>query len=181
MRLRTSIMMTTAGTGSWAAQAGPTKAGSVPFCMGGDPKVPPIHGVESAVSKIFSSIEVRIDWHNGSCPASLKVAFANKVPLGISSSALAYAMRYEGTHIVVFYERVQQEFNCAQRLLAYVLVHEITHILEGVTGHSATGIMKARWDGADYSDMAHNALVFTADDVKSIYPGMDLRAALENR
>ena len=63
----------------------------------------------------------------------------------------------------------------------YVLAHEIAHILEGVMCHSATGIMKAQWGGRDYFDMAHNTLVFTSDDVKSIQHGIDLRAALENR
>ena len=57
---------------------------------------------------------------------------------------LAYALPFEGTHIVVFYDRVEEcvRADLFPTLLAYVLVHEITHILQEITRHSATGIMK---------------------------------------
>ncbi len=35
-------------------------------------------------------------------------------------------------------------------VLAHVLVHEITHILEGLNEHSQEGIIKARWTFQDY-------------------------------
>ena len=39
-------------------------------------------------------------------------------------------------------------------LLAHVLVHEITHVLEGVDRHTGQGVMKARWTEDDLALMA---------------------------
>jgi hypothetical protein len=49
-----------------------------------------------------------------------------------------------------------------------VLVHEITHILQGVDRHSESGIMKAQWTIDDYRAMASKPLSFTPLDVKLI-------------
>ena len=38
-------------------------------------------------------------------------------------------------------------------VLANVLVHEITHILQGPCWHSDTGVMKARWTHTDYMEI----------------------------
>jgi hypothetical protein len=54
-------------------------------------------------------------------------------------------------------------------LLAHVLVHEITHVLEGVSRHSETGLMKAHWTGKDYMATAHKPLEFDPVDVNIIH------------
>jgi len=54
-------------------------------------------------------------------------------------------------------------------VLAHVLVHEITHVLEGVARHSASGIMKARWEGADYERMHFAPLPFAGEDLRLIH------------
>jgi hypothetical protein len=51
-----------------------------------------------------------------------------------------------------------------------VLVHEVSHILEGVSRHSDSGVMKARWTGNDF------ALGFAQMDVELIHEGLDARA-----
>jgi hypothetical protein len=60
-------------------------------------------------------------------------------------------------------------------LLAHVLVHEITHILQGVTRHSAEGVMKAQWTQEDLSSMLRKSLEFTSLDVDLIHDGMAVR------
>ena len=60
-------------------------------------------------------------------------------------------------------------------LLAHVLVHELTHLLEGVPRHSASGIMKAHWDENDYSRMLLAPLPFAAEDIEMIWRGMTAR------
>jgi hypothetical protein len=57
--------------------------------------------------------------------------------------------------IVVFYDRIAKGSarEGAGPRLAQVLVHEITHILEGVKRHSGSGVMKARWAEWDLFDM----------------------------
>ena len=63
------------------------------------------------------------------------------------------ARPYVGT-IVAFPNRVQEvNPNGGPSVMAHVLVHEITHVLEGVARHSGTGVMKARWDDRDYFEM----------------------------
>jgi len=80
---------------------------------------------------------------------------------------------------VVFYDRLREcvEADQIPTLLAYVLVHEITHILQGNPRHSATGIMKAHWNGDGYFDMRANALTFTAEDEDLLHAGLDARLA----
>jgi hypothetical protein len=58
--------------------------------------------------------------------------------------------------------------------VAHVLVHEITHVIEGVTRHSASGIMKARWDTRDYFDMRRRPHAFAQEDVSLIYDGLKI-------
>lgn len=61
-------------------------------------------------------------------------------------------------------------------LLAHVLVHEITHILQGTCRHSDTGIMKARWTHQDYMEMGQKPLSFTEKDLQLIRTGLAKRA-----
>jgi hypothetical protein len=63
----------------------------------------------------------------------------------------------------------------APRLLAHVMVHEVTHVLQGSNAHSATGIMKARWTPEDCLEMLHGALKFASYDVIALKGGMDRR------
>jgi hypothetical protein len=65
----------------------------------------------------------------------------------ITNGIIAFAP-YDGTHIIVFAGRVRviaKALNL-QVLFGYVLVHEISHILEGICRHSESGFMKAQWD-----------------------------------
>jgi hypothetical protein len=77
---------------------------------------------------------------------------------------------------VVFYDRVRKsDPNRVTYTLAYVLVHEMTHILEGITRHSKRGIMKAQWDRDDHFEMGLERLEFAPEDVDLIYRGLAAR------
>jgi hypothetical protein len=65
-------------------------------------------------------------------------------------------------------------------LLAHVLAHEVAHLLGGTDAHSSNGIMKARWNGSDYDQMAQKHLTFADFDVHLIYAGLDARASRKN-
>jgi len=93
--------------------------------------------------------------------------------------ALAYALPFEGTHVVLFYDRVLTAASPAVTpyLLGHVLAHEIVHLLQGVEQHSASGLMKARWDNRDYVDMQRSPLKLTKDDLDLIERGLELRAS----
>jgi hypothetical protein len=94
----------------------------------------------------------------------------------LKPGALAYALPYEGSHIVVFWDRVQATTGPrVPALLAHVLAHEITHILEGFCRHSESGLMKAHWDVSSYRMMNSETLPFAGEDVELIYAGLARR------
>ena len=53
-------------------------------------------------------------------------------------------------------------------LLGHAMVHEMTHLLQGVNRHSATGVMKAHWDSGDYLEMKRHILALTPEDIQII-------------
>jgi hypothetical protein len=63
----------------------------------------------------------------------------------------------------------------AAKLMAYVLVHEITHILRGTDVHSREGIMKDRWNSADQEQIYAGKLTFTQADIELIQLGLESR------
>jgi hypothetical protein len=136
---------------------------------------------EMLAARILAQAGAPVEWHLGrSCPAVpyvIKIGFQQHTPDGQLPRALAYAMPTEGTHIVVMYDRVKRvgRDDLLPQLLAYVLVHEITHILQGTARHSATGIMKAYWSQADYSDMRISGLSFTQLDLDLLNVGLEAR------
>ena len=62
-------------------------------------------------------------------------------------------------------------------LLAHVPAHEIAHILQGVSRHSASGVMKAGFGAADHNKMKRKGLGFTNEDIDLIHIGLDKRQA----
>jgi hypothetical protein len=60
-------------------------------------------------------------------------------------------------------------------LLAHVLAHEITHVLQGGDRHSETGIMQAHWTAKEIGRMASNPLSFTPEDIELINKGLAMR------
>jgi hypothetical protein len=57
-------------------------------------------------------------------------------------------------------------------LLAHLIAHEVTHVLERVSRHSETGLLKAHWTSRDYAEMDRHPLAFTADDIVLIQLGL---------
>jgi hypothetical protein len=131
--------------------------------------------------RMFAKIGVEIDWRSlgTSCPArALVVSLETQEPDRFFPHAFGYAQPYEGTHIHVFYDRVQKAVGPSRvrYLLAHVLAHEITHMLEGTVRHSETGIMKAHWDVEEYTDLHWKPLEFAPEDIDLIYLGLASRA-----
>lgn len=132
-------------------------------------------------SKIFATAGVNVNWSKWDrCPAdSLYISLQQDARPSDHPRALAYALPYEGTHIVLFWDRITNTAGpiALPFLLAHVLVHEITHILQGVDHHSDSGVMKAEYSAADIAGMRVRALPFTAEDLYLIHAGMKSRWA----
>jgi hypothetical protein len=138
---------------------------------------------KAQATKMFGNIGVRIQWHDvGRTPLpgnAIVVDIVEQAPLNECGGALACAKPYEGTHIRVFYDRLQTTVGekMIPALLGHVMVHEITHMLQGTNHHTDRGVMKARWDANDFGQMRSHTLPFTDSDVTLINIGLAVREA----
>jgi hypothetical protein len=133
-------------------------------------------------SRMFAAIGVTIEWRVGvrGCPAQgIQILLLQTTPEYLEPGALAFARPYEGTHILVFYDRIAKDRNRPRVpiVLGHVLVHEITHILQGFAQHSDSGVMKARWTSTDYTNMDWKPLGFEPHDIVLIYSGLAMRSS----
>jgi hypothetical protein len=135
---------------------------------------------QGIAAKMFAGVGVKIAWHDMSgCPAQgIPISLSERAPASFHPGAMAYAMPYEGAHIVLFYDRIAVSGRALlPHLMAHVMVHEITHILQGVDRHSEEGVMKAHWGQQDFNRMIGKSLEFTEGDVEMIHNGLLTRAA----
>jgi hypothetical protein len=130
-------------------------------------------------ARMFEHAGVRIRWRRGqpknasdSRDRALVVRLEDRTPANRRADVLGVTTPQEGVHITVFYDRVRRLSSSEEssELLAFVLVHEITHALQGESRHAETGIMKARWKGRDYYEIARDP--FTQQDVDLIHRGL---------
>jgi hypothetical protein len=133
---------------------------------------------ERLACDMFAVIGVTLKWRSVNPLPSEANAIAIDVvwsaPAAFKPAALALTFPGEGVHVRIFWGRIAA-YHSAPKVLAHVMVHEITHILQGVAQHSDEGIMKARWTGHDLDTMVMTPLQFTPADVDKIYRGMEAR------
>jgi hypothetical protein len=133
---------------------------------------------ERQASDMFEDIGITLCWRHGR-PSSqdtgaIDIEFLTGTSERFMPESLAYALPYEGVHIRIFWDRIRK-FAAPRELLAHVMVHEVTHILEGTACHSEAGIMKAHWTTDDVFAMESKPLKFTPGDVDLIYQGLERR------
>jgi hypothetical protein len=131
---------------------------------------------------MFAAIGVTVNWREGfrDCPPQgIFLSLTEQTPAELFPGALGYSLPYEGSHIRLFYDRISHDRPpiLVPALLAHVFAHEITHMLQGISEHSAHGIMKARWTQDDFSCMIVKPLPFSDRDVDMIYRGLAARIA----
>ena len=174
-----TMLAAMAGVMAQAGGAGQAADKRVTVCVESGVGLGVVLRAQQTASKMFAWIGVTIDWRRH-CPAQgILISLSDHTPAERLPHALAYALPYEGTHIVIFYDRVHRavEPDLLPCLLAHVLVHEITHILQGIGRHSGQGVMKANWDGPDHLAMRGKPLAFAPEDIDLIYLGLAGRAA----
>jgi hypothetical protein len=177
-----AMMMAATAAGVWAAENGEPQR-KVTVCVEQGTAGPVAHTAEVLAARMFAEIGVQVEWHvANSCARienALAITFSDGTPANHLPGTMAYALPYEGTHVVVFYDRIKGQVDgpVVPMLLAHVLVHEITHILQRVSRHSASGVMKAQFNYMDHFKMKRKDLGFTKEDIDLIHLGMDLRQA----
>jgi hypothetical protein len=133
-----------------------------------------IFGAQSIVSRIYERIGVRILWsrQTKNCPG-IVVKVTDRTPQAAHPGSLAVSTPYGENEIVVYYDRIRAvSRNETATLLGYIVAHEIAHIAQGISRHSNTGILKARWDTSDHASMRRAALYFADDDFDLIQRGL---------
>jgi hypothetical protein len=179
-----TMLAATVGVAAQASGMDKNKDKNVTVCVENTVGFTVLPLAEQLASQIFSTAGVGIDWRQGlaGCPVEgIRVtlsALSDHAPADLPPNAMAYALPYEGNHIVVFYDRLQRKVKGTQisSLLAHVLAHEVTHILQGIHRHSDRGLMKATWDGSDYQAMMWKPLPFTPGDIELLQSGLAARA-----
>lgn len=143
-----------------------------------------LHLAEGIADGMFATAGVRIEWHGhspeGGAPrgGALAIGLASNTPDRLLPGALGFARVYEGVHVDIFCDRLDRMApgsKMAVPLLAHVLVHEITHMLQGIDRHSESGVMKACWTASDYAEMLSAPLPFTPIDIQLIHLGLAAR------
>jgi hypothetical protein len=150
----------------------------VMVCMNPGANASPVYRAEMAASQVFAKAGVELRWKADvrTCAAAkpaIVITLMERTPPDCHPGAMAYALPYERTTIVVFHDRIRAVNVPA--LLAHVLVHEITHILQGVATHSSAGMMKAKWNASDYTEMQRKPLDLSTEDVLLIHNGIAIR------
>jgi hypothetical protein len=184
--MKAAAMMTMAavlGSAAWAAGKSGEQKVVVCFEESGG-QLPETPQARMIASKLFQTAGVKLEVLSGqrSCEGQrdqvIVVGLLTNTPKHLLPGALAYAREFEGVHIQVFYDRIANLAESRELrlyMLAYVIVHEITHILEGYDMHSASGIMKAYWGSPEYGLMRIGQLRFTDEDIKLIHAALAAR------
>jgi hypothetical protein len=146
---------------------------------------------QKLASVMFAKTGVYLNWRMG-LPKSHDVEGAITIEItsitptfhpGALAYAEPYAKQFNGVHIRVFFDRVENsgKGTLVPVLLAHVLVHEVTHVLEGGDHHSAEGVMKAHWTANDLYRMLDRPLPFEPFDVDLIQRGLASRGGTATR
>ena len=166
-----------AGAITGEARVRPAPAYTLTICTDAVNQLEYVEAVGQA-TRLFAGIGVRLDWRGAShCPAGgLRMSVSMATPANLHPGALGYALPFDGTHIVLLWDRIQDSVPPSEHvnLLAHVMAHEITHVLQGVTRHSETGMMKAQWGPADYHAMTQG-LPWSDDDLFFMRQGLERR------
>lgn len=138
---------------------------------------------EVSAGKILALAGLEIEWRNQrrSCPQDRDPIILNvttNTPRDYFPQAYGIALPFEGIHIRVFYDRIQQSRpDQVVALLGHVLAHEIVHSLSGTDSHSETGVMKRRWSQSDLEEMVIRPLPFSNFDLLLLNSGIRDRHA----
>ena len=139
------------------------------------------------VSRIFIAAGVVLTWHTPIVPNTAKsiesdgraftIRTVPKAPKAIAEGALACARPFgsSAADITIYEDRLEQFIetsNLGYVALAYVLAHELAHVMQGIDRHSRSGILKARWSEGDCRQMRLRILGFTVEDVDLIHRGL---------
>jgi hypothetical protein len=135
---------------------------------------------QETAARVYAGVDVKLRWRSQAA-TEIWMQFDTDVAPEVHPGAMGYAMPYgkTGTRIHILVDRVLRAGSqgSAGVLLGHVMAHELGHVLEGISRHSESGLMKARWDDHDLDEMLTGPLSISADDADLIKIGV-VRIAL---
>ena len=188
--MKTGFQLLIAFAGAWGAfgqdQAGVfDPAHHITICLGEQSDVHARWAMEREEA-IFAPTGVHVAYfQNGACPLgtdSIRIEF-REAPASFRPGTLGYAYAFEGAHIVILLHRVEALALVSypgpvEDMLAYVIAHEIAHVLEATDVHSRSGIMKAVWGSHEYRAIRLHKMTWQESDVEMIQSGMAHRTRI---
>jgi hypothetical protein len=133
---------------------------------------------EGQAKRMLASVGIAAEFHVGKPNYQgraevIEAVFTTQRDESFKPGVLAFAIlgQESGPRIEILYDRIVgcHRDSWAVPALAHVLVHEITHILEGVNRHSESGVMKAHWDPGDWNRMSSASFPFADEDIRLIH------------
>jgi hypothetical protein len=149
----------------------------------GQPPAQALFRAQAFASQILATAGVRLIWYARPTEQPIFIDIALDAPRNFHPGAFAYAYPFGDPRITILWNRVQTSPTPATNiaLLAYVIAHEIAHILQGTKRHSMEGVMKANWTLQDLEQMSSGSLSFKPVDVELIQLGLIARRAANGR
>ncbi len=130
---------------------------------------------QATAARIYAGVGVKLRWRSQAA-TEIWIQFDTGVAAGLYPGAMGYAMPYgkTGTSIHILLDRVLSAGSqkLAGVLLGHVMAHELGHVLEGISRHSNSGLMKARWDDHDFDQMLVRPLSFNSEDADLVRVGV---------
>ena len=160
---------------------------AVTIYMDYDPSIPTfvVRLAKRQASRIFAKIGTPVQFRYGrkaqtvgQSSLELDMYIVMQAPARIPSDTFGISQPYrQGGRIEVFYSRIQNYTPELSRsmVLAYIMAHEIGHVLEGVSRHAVAGVMKAKWNDEDVEKICAGTLEFDTIDVELIRLGTEKR------
>jgi hypothetical protein len=108
----------------------------------------------------------------------LVVKMVPDVPSGSYAGALGFALprSRSGIHIELIYRRIEMQAQITgvrtEIVLAYVMAHEIGHVLLQSSKHSSSGIMRAKADEETWRVASCGSMEFLADEARQMREGL---------
>lgn len=151
---------------------------------------------EKEASMVFRGLSLEVTWINcltRHTDATTRLEqmsstglFIGIVPRAVKLSDATFGVAFlgsdgKGRYADVFFESVRrlraEEADVGEaRVLAYVMAHEIGHLLLGSNSHSGVGIMKPRWSAVELRKIEMGKLAFTRTECEKIHRRLEKEA-----
>lgn len=156
-----------------AAEPGQLPAIRLQMDDAADVPAPILKKSQDEVTRIFADAGLGVEWTETAPNITVRIVTSALAYAGRSSSVMGVALRKPGGGTAQIFLKQVQDFARTydadvSTLLAYVIAHEIGHLLLPRMPHSPTGLMKGDWGRALVREAAAGSLTFTDAQIRRI-------------